>query len=284
MRFAAGPLAVAITASDEALARAAAANFLRPPAAPDAAPLDVVCRRLADGRIQVTSRGGDMTVENDAELTAVMHALVQDGVGREWHTRAVFHAAACVAPDGRALLIAGESGAGKSTAALALALRGWRCLTDDLAFVDLETLEAGGCDPAIRLDAPAPAALGALPAGWTTERQELPALEPAGASHVSHLYRPPTASEAQAASVPVGGIVFPGRGGGAPVPLSAGEALDRLWPQRIELAHTSGVSDPAALGRAIAALPMAELFAPSVEAVGPGLASWWETTACGGRR
>jgi hypothetical protein len=43
--------------------------------------------------------------------------------------------AACVARDGRAILLAAPSGVGKSTISLALALRGWSLLSDDWTFI-----------------------------------------------------------------------------------------------------------------------------------------------------
>ena len=43
--------------------------------------------------------------------------------------------AGCVVRDGRAILLAAPSGAGKSTISLALALRGWSLLSDDWTFV-----------------------------------------------------------------------------------------------------------------------------------------------------
>ena len=49
--------------------------------------------------------------------------------------------AAAVARDGRALLLIGRGGRGKTTTALTLAARGWRLIADDLCF--LETTPAG---------------------------------------------------------------------------------------------------------------------------------------------
>jgi hypothetical protein len=45
------------------------------------------------------------------------------------------HAASLVAPDGHTVLVAGTKGAGKSTATLALAERGWRVVSDDTVLV-----------------------------------------------------------------------------------------------------------------------------------------------------
>ncbi len=62
-------------------------------------------------------------------LTAVVVVLLRRG---GWHH---VHAATAVDPRGRAWLIAGDSGAGKSTTAALLATRGWRVGGDDLSFL-----------------------------------------------------------------------------------------------------------------------------------------------------
>lgn len=47
----------------------------------------------------------------------------------------VIHSACLVAPDGKAMLLCGQSGAGKTTTTLALALAGWKMLSDDTSFL-----------------------------------------------------------------------------------------------------------------------------------------------------
>lgn len=49
--------------------------------------------------------------------------------------------AACLERDGRALLLPAPSGSGKSTLCAALALRGWRLLSDEMCLIDPETLQ-----------------------------------------------------------------------------------------------------------------------------------------------
>ncbi|MEZ5823794.1 MAG: HprK-related kinase A [Geminicoccaceae bacterium] len=56
------------------------------------------------------------------------------------HDRLIIHAAVLAKGD-RGLVLPAPSGAGKSTLTAALALSGWRLLTDELAMVDLETGE-----------------------------------------------------------------------------------------------------------------------------------------------
>jgi hypothetical protein len=60
---------------------------------------------------------------------AIMEALRARG-------RYPLHGAALVGPGGRTLLLAGTKAAGKSTATLALAERGWRVVTDDTLFIE----------------------------------------------------------------------------------------------------------------------------------------------------
>ena len=55
-------------------------------------------------------------------------------------THLVVHAAV-VARDGKAVLIPGESGQGKSTLCAALVGKGWRHISDEFALIDTETLE-----------------------------------------------------------------------------------------------------------------------------------------------
>jgi len=54
-----------------------------------------------------------------------------------WRRHLLLHCSA-VERDGRVLLMSGASGSGKSTLATLLALRGWRFLGDEFAFVSLE--------------------------------------------------------------------------------------------------------------------------------------------------
>ncbi len=56
------------------------------------------------------------------------------------HKYLILHAAV-VAKDDRALLLSGRPGAGKSTLCAALICSGWRLLSDELALIDLNTLE-----------------------------------------------------------------------------------------------------------------------------------------------
>jgi len=79
--------------------------------------------------------------------------------------------AACVARDGRGLLLAGASGAGKSTLAFACARAGWSYLSDDstLLVIDSDARQAIGKPHEVRFRHDAAALfpeLAACPAGW----------------------------------------------------------------------------------------------------------------------
>ena len=68
-------------------------------------------------------------------LAAEMGMNLQVALG--WRRHLLLHCSA-VERDGRVLLMSGASGSGKSTLATLLALRGWRFLGDEFAFVGLE--------------------------------------------------------------------------------------------------------------------------------------------------
>jgi hypothetical protein len=95
-----------------------------------------VARYLVENGRQVTVDPGpdaDMAqVQRFMHMTPLAALLYQRGL-------LAFHAAAAVPPDGEesgAILIAGDSAAGKSTLLVALQQRGWQILADDLAAVD----------------------------------------------------------------------------------------------------------------------------------------------------
>lgn len=88
--------------------------------------------------------------------THQLYSRMLTALMREIESHAVLHAAALVCPDGKALVIAGPSGFGKSSLARELASRGFGFLSDDYAPLDLD---AGTIAPypramAIRTDSP----------------------------------------------------------------------------------------------------------------------------------
>lgn len=141
--------------------------------------------------------------------------------------------AAAAAIDGRALLLLGESGAGKSTTSAALGAAGWDVLSDDISIL---------WDP----DAPtvAPATTGMCV--WPDSRQGL-RLDDARCVAMPGYpgkMRFVPGNESNTALVPLGALVFLERGeGDAPSisPISGAEAATRASHQRIRF----NPSDPA---------------------------------------
>ncbi len=60
-------------------------------------------------------------------------------IATTFHNYLIIHAAV-IAKDDQAIILPGEPGAGKSTLCAALASRGWRLLSDEMALIDPETL------------------------------------------------------------------------------------------------------------------------------------------------
>ena len=141
----------------------------------------------------------------------------------------LFLHAAAVARNGRAWLLAGDSGAGKSTTTWALLHHGWRYLSDELAPVDLVT---GRVHP--------------YPHALCLKRRPPPAYAlPDAALHLGRtLHVPPDAlpGAVERRPCPLGGIVFVRYRAGlaAPVlrPLGRAEACARLYVVTLNaLAH-----------------------------------------------
>ncbi|UCF67602.1 MAG: hypothetical protein JSV80_17870 [Acidobacteriota bacterium] len=120
----------------------------------------------------------------------------------------VLHAAA-LERHRRALVLAGPSGTGKTTLALALLERGFRMLSDDFTPLERET----------GLVHPFPRAIG-VRAGAATELADAIGLEPAAATARPLGSEPEVARGRVGSPVPVGAIVLLGVGGAPPDPLA----------------------------------------------------------------
>lgn len=170
-------------------------------------------------------------------------ALVEALKRRRLHS---IHAAACAAEDGSVVLLAGQSGAGKTTLALALARAGFGFLGDDTAFLahDGATLDVLGFPDEVDVTDDTAALLPEL--GHLLGRPK-----PAGA--VKHRVR---AEEVYGVPVvemgPVTALVFP-RIGGCPdstlAPLSPDEALMELLPNVLLTEPCSSQAHLDTLGR-----------------------------------
>jgi len=137
--------------------------------------------RIQDGAI-------DARVANRAWLEGIAAARILENAGNQVRTHDLFHAAA-VGRGGRAVVLAGDSGHGKSLITLGLLQRGWAYLSDEVC-----ALSAAGP----RID-PFPKALEVAPAGFATLGLPAPEATPCRRGKVlvdppaAHLGLPPAA-------------------------------------------------------------------------------------------
>lgn len=139
----------------------------------------------------------------------------------------IFHAAV-LARDGRAILLPGLPGAGKSTLTVALVAAGWKLLSDELALVDTATGLVTGLPRPVSLKGPSIAIAGRLlPQGTFGPR-----IPETSKGPMCHLRVPAALTQAEPA-LPAR-VVFPCfTQGAAPerLPLSKGRAFMRLAEQ-----------------------------------------------------
>jgi hypothetical protein len=145
--------------------------------------------------------------------------------------------AAVVERNGRCVLIAAESGTGKSTLAFVLQRRGWRYLSDELAPVDIAQLSVFPYKHALCLKSVPPEPFASLPPHVSTDR-------------TLHVPADQLNTVADEAPRPLGGLVFLQRKHGNRVPgikkISAAEATTRLYGNTLNaLAHPAAGLDAA---------------------------------------
>jgi hypothetical protein len=142
----------------------------------------------------------------------------------------VLHAAA-IDVGGRALVLCGPSGAGKTTLALALTARGHRLLTEEVVWVDHTGLVRGLPRP---IHVPADSSQRSrIPASWRT--LPYPIRERDGGSRVNTLVVPPS-EVMQLDALPLRALVHIGHGADWPVRLEAnppGLGLQRVWDRAL---------------------------------------------------
>jgi hypothetical protein len=197
------------------------------------APLRLTRRGAAPRRARDT---GQLLYLLDSDLSVQLQRFRRD---------LYFLHAAVLVRDGRAALLVGASGSGKSTAAWALTHHGFRYAGDELAPLDVERLSVHPCPRALCLKAEPPGPYG-LPreASRTSRGWHVP---------LARLPRAPRKATALSA------IFFVGHRGHTrearlPRPLSPAEAAARLYAHALNpLAHAGEGLDPAI--RVAAAVP-----------------------------
>lgn len=105
-----------------------------PPADPD---MRVWVGSAGPGGPRVELGGRSVRSPSAAQLAHHAHLVLVNAAAALAEDRRVIHAGAVV-KEGRALILAGHSGWGKSTTSLALVQRGWRLLSDDFAVLRLD--------------------------------------------------------------------------------------------------------------------------------------------------
>ena len=179
-----------------------------------------------------TNAGGDdyhFLYALEKELTLELQRL---------HSQLYFVHAAVVERDGRCLLIAAESGTGKSTLTFALQSRGWRYLSDELAPIGIPQCSVWPYRHALCLKSLPPEPYALLPPHIATDRTlHVPA------DRLNSI----TSDEPQ----PLGGLVFLQRDETIRAPsireISTAEATTRLYGNTLNaLAHPNAGLDAAA--------------------------------------
>jgi hypothetical protein len=170
------------------------------------------------------SHGDVKPFDDPFDLVAVLeldlYHLVAERAAPGW----LLHAAA-LERDGRAIVLAGPSGAGKTTLSLALVARGWRIATEEMVLIDASLAVRGLARP---LHAPAGGPQHrAMPASW--RRLDYPLR----GSSVRGVVAQPIAAHRIAGPLPLGALI---RIDHAPeavarlTPLAPVQAIARLWP------------------------------------------------------
>ncbi len=272
LRFGVGPLAVRVEADSRALARCVEPLFLGGP--PPAAARDVVYRlrrprRERERWVVEAPRGKPWGSRDLGEIGPFVEGLVLDELLWARRRCLVLHAASLARADGAGVLLAGRSEAGKSTAALALARAGWEFLGDDVALLDPRS---GALEPvgvALTLKGPVPRALRPLPRGFRTEVLRFRDRGGKPVAMRAIRPRPPTGEE-----FPLRAVGFLARGPAGVRPLSAGEALARLWKMRIAVREAPLPCGPGDLGRLLARVTVAEVSTARPSEIVPTVEGW----------
>lgn len=190
------------------------------------------------------------------------------------HARSIWlHAAGLVRENGRALLCIGASGAGKSTAAFTLLGAGWRYIADDAVLLDPIDRRLVGLDWSLRLAA-LPASRETLTAAGFTIAAANWVYSDGSSTSSFRLTPPPALVWSGTTPVRLDSCLFLERGSLAIETLSAGQALIRLWPQRVVRSDGYEPWEPGALAARLAGVSFATLRTERAEQLAPAVAEW----------
>ncbi len=265
MRIAFGGHEVEIRADDTSVLGSLAGSYRHMKGAAQAPPASVSeIRRVPDGSYQVIPAHGDPATRatlHDAVRWA--RTQVTEGFLRARRDLMWLHGAA-VAREGRAIILPGRRGEGKSTLATALCELGWSFLTDDLIPLD-------------------PSALRAHPFPRVPEVREDPGEE----QPRDWVARAPKSSydvsrRLATGPLPVAAVVFPRarRGSDAPTlaTVGAGEAVLAIAEGCWNFADLGELA-PASLSRLVSDVPTRALTFSDAEAAARLVAGWFDAGA-----
>ncbi len=195
------------------------------------------------------------------------------------------HAALVCDAAARGLLLLGNSGQGKSTAALALTLAGWRYLAEDRVLLVPEPPTVRGLTWAIRfkerpapclqrLAAPATAPPPLVAWGYTVDEERY--FFTAEAYRVLTSVRPPPARTHEG-PVALRAVAVLARGAAGAAARTAGALRTERWAARIARQDAPSLAPLQALARHVAPLPAVRLTTEHPAELHPTLARWLAT-------
>lgn len=228
-------------------------------------------RRAANGYLLVTTDTLDLgRTPHPGNAVAAIEFDVKRAA-ETYHPESIWlHAAALAREDGSALLCIGASGAGKSTASLALLGAGWRYLADDAVLLDPVDRGLVGLGWPLRLaDIPETLAV----AGFVIASDKRIA-SGEGMTLKYRLTPPPALVWNGTRPARLDRCLFLERGPLALEPLSPGQALLRLWPRRILRSDGREPWEPGALAARLAGVQFAVLRTERIDQLVPAVAGW----------
>lgn len=189
---------------------------------------DILIRPM-DGPRMLVETGGRITIEPGGSTDAELHTwLFNVAIAAVCHhrNRPPLHGAV-VGIGGRAVVLAGNSGHGKSTTTWAMLQRGHRLLSDDLAVIDPDTMMVRSAFPAVKL--------------WSAAAPSLPFDPRLRSLSGKDKFFVPMPGQFQSTPLPLGMIVALRKDPGisrpsvhrVPPPVAAAQLQSHVWGRRI---------------------------------------------------